>query len=348
MLLSKLNLQNALQKLSSAKPKVTVVGDVILDEYLIGYPERISREAPVLILEYKENYYRLGGAANAAINAAHLGAQVELIGTVGSDNAAEQMRDICEKHGIKFSPLKLASKPTTLKTRILSTNQSSSLAHNGTSFSQQVLRIDRQSRKSLNADETNDLKGIIDESYKTADLVLLSDYCLGVLSDEIVKHAIAKHSKVVVDPSAEFERFNGAYLITPNEPDTVKELGFEPEFETKDELRKIKNILSSKLSLQTNLLITRGAEGMLLFEGEQMRSIPAFNKAEVFDVTGAGDTVSACISVALASGISLFEAMCLGNLAASIVVRKSGSATTNTQEMKTALDSLGEINYAEL
>jgi D-glycero-beta-D-manno-heptose-7-phosphate kinase len=344
MNLTKEHLSQALNKIQAAKPKITVVGDVILDEYLIGHPERISREAPVLILEYKENYYRLGGAANAAINAASLGAQVTLIGTVGQDESQERMEEICKKNKIAFKPLVLKNKPTTLKTRVLSTNQSSSLTHNGTSFSQQVLRIDRQSRTPLSQTENSELIQHVQQVAQKADLLLLSDYSLGVLNRALVQKIIAGPQKVVVDPSGDFERFKGAFLITPNEPDTQKELGFDLSFDTKN-LKLIIDSLKNKLSDRTNFLITRGAEGMLLIENGQIHQVPAFNKAEVFDVTGAGDTVSACISVALGAGLSLPEAMALGNLAASIVVRKSGSATTNHTEIKHALDELDEIGY---
>jgi rfaE bifunctional protein kinase chain/domain len=340
MPLTKTKLNSALQKLGSAKPKITVIGDLILDEYLIGYPERISREAPVLILEYKENYYRLGGAANAAINAAHLGADVTLIGTVGEDNAAKEMDAICKQNNIRLLPLRLQNKPTTLKTRILSTNLSSSLEHNGNGFSQQVLRIDRQSKRDLSAEENKDLLALIKTEIKNSDVTLLSDYCLGVLSQEISQAVIKENNKVIVDPSGGFSRFAGSYLITPNEPDTEKELGQSLDFHSSQGISQIKDSLQRIFQDKTSFLITRGSEGMILIEDKQINEVPAFNKAEVFDVTGAGDTVSACVSVAIAAGLSLQEAMSLGNLAASIVVRKSGSATTNYKEMKEALDKL--------
>lgn len=336
-MLTKKQLLNALQKLSSAKPKVIVIGDLILDEYLIGYPERISREAPVLILEYKENYYKLGGASNAAINAAFFGADITLIGTVGIDKAAEKMQEICEQNNIKFSPLILSDKPTTLKTRILSTNLSRSMVNNGNSSLQQVLRIDRQSRTDLSAELQKNLFEIIEKESLNSSAILLSDYNLGVLSKELSQKIINQYSKVIVDPSSDFERFKGAFLITPNEPDTEKEIGL---FVHENNFQSVQKSLQNKLSEKTNFLITRGAAGMVLLEQNNIHTIAAFNKAEVFDVTGAGDTVAACVSVAVAAGLSLEEGMALGNLAASIVVRKSGSATTNFTEMKEALEKI--------
>ena len=323
---------------------ITVIGDLILDEYLIGYPERISREAPVLILEYKENFYRLGGAANAALNASRLGAEVTLIGSVGQDKAAEEMAKICEQNQIDFQPIISANKPTTLKTRILAANQASSLAYSGTSHNQQVLRIDRQSKADLDNKEKAHLMQKSLEYLPNSDSILLSDYALGILSQqvsqELIQAASKNNVKVIADPSSSFDRFRGASLITPNEPDTERELTNLIPFDsslldTRFGMRQVQKSLREILSDQTAFLITRGAEGMILLDGEHFYSVPAYNKAEVFDVTGAGDTVSACVSVAIASGASLEQAMYLGNLAASIVVRKTGAAATTIEEMET-------------
>ena len=348
------SLGSSIELIKNAKPKITVIGDLILDEYLIGYPERISREAPILILEYKENFYRLGGAANAAINASKLGAEVTLIGSVGQDKASEEMAKICELNQINFQPIISASKPTTLKTRILAANQASSLTHSGTAHNQQVLRIDRQSKADLDSKERDQLIQKSLEYLPSSDSVLLSDYALGVLSQEVSQELIqaaSKHKvKVIADPSSSFDRFRGVSLITPNEPDTEKELAnlipnasisFDSRlFDSEAGIKQIQKSLQEILSARTAFLITRGAEGMILLDGEIFHSVPAFNKAEVFDVTGAGDTVSACISVAIAAGASLEQAMYLGNLAASIVVRKTGAATTSMQEMEKALSEL--------
>ncbi|MDJ0624989.1 MAG: PfkB family carbohydrate kinase [Candidatus Caenarcaniphilales bacterium] len=337
------NLKNSITSLKKAKPKIAVLGDVILDEYVIGYPERISREAPVLILEYKDNYYRLGGAANAAINAAHLGAEVCLIGTVGEDDAASVMTDICKKNNIEPELLTLSNKPTTLKTRILSTNQGSNLSHAGTSSTQQVLRIDKLSRKTVSKEEGLSLLDRIRAVSEDVDVILLSDYTLGVLSEEVIREVINLNIKVVVDPSTAFDRFNGAFLITPNQPDTEKFLEKEVGFDSQNDLIQVRKDLKEKLPNVDSFLVTRGANGMALFESSSTQLVPAFNKAEVFDVTGAGDTVSACVSVSLAAGLDLPMCAALGNLAASIVVRKLGTETTNTDEMIVAANALEEL-----
>lgn len=342
----------ALERIKKHKPKITVIGDLILDEYIIGYPERISREAPVLILEYKENYYRLGGAANAAINAAKLGAEVNLIGITGNDQAYERMSQICEENNINLCSLKLSNKPTTLKTRILATNTASSLLKSGNFSTQQVLRLDHQNTRALTKDENKELLNLIEANLKEKDnLVLLSDYALGVLNKDLLADLINSQNSqrlIVADPSGDFARFKGVYLITPNQPDTEKELKLTENLqcETDKEIEFLKNNLADLLGDKTNFLITRGSEGMLLINNQPESKpylLPAFNKAEVFDVTGAGDTVSACISVALACGIDLQTSVLLGNLAASIVVRKAGAANTNLIEMKEALNNLSNL-----
>lgn len=340
-------IQKSLINLKNNKPKIVVIGDLILDEYLIGYPERISREAPVLILEYKESYFRLGGAANAAINAAHLGAEVTLIGSVGLDNAAEEMAKICKKNDINLQTIKIQGKPTTLKTRILSTNQASNLSQSGTSLSQQVLRIDRQSKNNISSSQSDELFELIKKNSKDADCILISDYILGLLSDEIIQKIIALNPKVIVDPSSSFGHFRGAFLLTPNEPDTEKELAQSLDFSSKQSISSIKKLLSKTVGDQTNFLVTRGAAGMALLEKERAFLIPAFNKAEVFDVTGAGDTVSACVCFGIASNLSMLESVIIGNLAASIVVRKAGAATTNQQEMLDSLEKLSDFEVQE-
>jgi D-glycero-beta-D-manno-heptose-7-phosphate kinase len=343
-------LSSALDKIAnSPKPKITVIGDLILDEYLIGYPERISREAPVLILEHKESYFRLGGASNAAINAAHLGAEVTLIGSVGLDGAADELSRICLNNNINLQVLQTKDKPTTLKTRILSTNQGSSLSHSGTSHSQQILRIDKQNKSPISPEDETALLKIIERASAKADCVLLSDYVLGLLTDKVIQEIMKNFQNVVVDPSSSFSRFRGAKLLTPNEPDTEKELNDSLDFSSVEAICKSRLKLDKLLQKQnSNLLVTRGAEGMVLFEESWAHFVPAFNKAEVFDVTGAGDTVSACICFGLANHLSLLDSVLIGNLAASIVVRKSGSATTTLAEMKLALENLAPFSVNSL
>ena len=335
------------------KLQVTVIGDLILDEYLLASPERISREAPVLILQFAENFYRLGGAANAGINAQKLGAQVNLIGFTGQDRESEILQEICQQNNINLKNIKLNNSFTTLKTRILATNQAIDLASAGNTSKQQVLRIDKISRKKLEISEINGLAELIKQDNNN--IYLLSDYNLGVLSPEIIKIINNNNylKKAIVDPFDNFDRFKNNYLFTPNEPDTKKylkkyfnnfeNLNFSCEKNNINNLRDIYLKLKNLLGENSNFLITRGSNGMLLLSKNKAYEIPVFNKAEVFDVTGAGDTVSACLAVCESAGLDILSSVCLGNLAASIVIRKAGAETTNLQELKLSLSKLQDI-----
>ena len=336
-----------------SEAKVLVLGDVILDEYLRGTPERISREAPVIILQYINSRYALGGAANAAHNLASLGVQTSLMGICGEDEIAHIFKQECEDKNIEAIIFEDSSRPTTLKTRVVSS--SSSDPDSGTVLKQQVLRIDRQSKHQISEDIScrilDKLETIIDDF----DLILLSDYASGLFSElnsqQIIKLATKHNKKIIVDSNGNFQKYQGAYCLTPNQPDVEATLGLK--LKTEEELFSAAKILLDQVKAK-QILITRGAKGMALFSetasdkeiGEphlNLDLIPAFNIAEVFDVSGAGDTVSACFSLALALGASNLEAAILGNIAASIVVRKYGTAVTNSQELLEGLDNLAKI-----
>lgn len=340
MTINQEQLTNSLNNIKDKQPAVCIIGDLILDEYIIGYPERISREAPVLILETGDNYYRLGGAANAAINAAKLGAKVKLIGVAGDDKQADILSNICTENNINLQLVKSPQRKTTLKTRILASNQSIQNQTAGNASTQQVLRLDTLYKGGLLEETEQELINIINNINE--EYILLSDYQLGVLSPDIIQALNSTNKKLLGDPSKDFNRLGKAYLITPNKPDTEKELDRNINLESQNSIQEIYNILKNKLPQQENILVTKGAEGMTLFESQANKAynIPAFNRAEVFDVTGAGDTVAGTLLVSLASGNSLLTSMILGNLGASIVVRRSGSATTSIQEMQEALKNI--------
>ena len=333
-------LSNLIEKLSSAS--VLVIGDIILDEFVVGSPERISREAPVIILEHISSDYALGGASNSAHNITSVGAKCHLIGVVGEDLYAKALENECVKN--KINPVLSfdKSRPTTVKTRLLSTahkHPTSSVI-----FKQQLLRLDRLSRKNIGLNIENELISSFESYVKKVKAVLISDYDLGICSKKIVKNlieiAVKNKIPVIVDAGSDFQRFHGSYLITPNQPDTESAVGFS--ITDKDSLIKAgKKLLT--ISGAENVLITRGSEGMALFNAKNPANpfiLPAFNVSEVFDVTGAGDTVAGIIACAAAIKSTLDLACALGNLAASIVVRKYGTAVTNISELKSHLYSI--------
>ncbi len=337
---NKNKLSDLIGKFSSGS--VLVIGDIILDEFIVGSPERISREAPVIILEHVSSDYALGGASNAAHNISSVGAKCHLIGIVGEDLYAKALENECLKNNINPVLSFDKTRPTTVKTRLLSTahkHPTSSVI-----FKQQLLRLDRLSRKSINLNVEAELISSFESYIKKVKSVLISDYNLGICSKKTIKNLIGIANKnkipVIVDAGGDFQRFHGSYLITPNQPDTESAVGFS--ITDRDSLIKAgKKLL--KISGAENVLITRGSEGMALFNVKKSDNpfiLPAFNVSEVFDVTGAGDTVAGVISCTVAVKSSLDLACTLGNLAASIVVRKYGTAVTDKEELRKYLNAI--------
>jgi D-glycero-beta-D-manno-heptose-7-phosphate kinase len=329
--LSKKRLRACINALTGGR--VIVLGDLLIDELLEGRPERISREAPVLILEHVGTELILGGAANAAANLAALGGICHAVGVCGRDEYAGKLARLFEKAGITFGLVEDPARPTTVKTRILSS------AH---ALRQQLLRLDRICHEKLHDEVAQRVLERLAAAAGSYSAVVLSDYRGGLITDLIVNGtleiAAAKNLHVVVDAQDRFERFKGAALITPNQPDTEAAVGFK--IESKEQLEEAGKKLM-RVSGAHHMLLTRGGAGMVLFrEGNMMYELPAFNRSEVFDVTGAGDTVVATMTLAMVTGATMVEAMALGNLAAGIVVKKSGTAVTNRTEMLEALENL--------
>ena len=341
---NKNKLSDLIGKLSNGS--VLVIGDIILDEFIVGSPERISREAPVIILEHVSSEYALGGASNAAHNISSVGAKCHLIVVIGKDLYAKALENECLKNNINPVLSFDKTRPTTVKTRLLSTahkHPTSSVI-----FKQQLLRLDRLSRKSIDLNVEAELIRAFESYIKKVKAVLISDYDLGICSKKTIKSLISSSNKnkipVIIDAGSNFQRFRGSYLITPNQPDTESAVGFSIT-DSGSLIKAGKKLI--KISGAENVLITRGSEGMALFNAKDSDNpfiLPAFNVSEVFDVTGAGDTVAGVIACAIAVGAShdshLQMACTLGNLAASIVVRKYGTAVTNVKELKNYLNTL--------
>lgn len=312
------------------KPKILLIGDLAIDEMIYGDTERISREAPVLILLHSNTKIILGAASNAAHNISVLNdGKVSVIGVYGDDYYASVIIDSFKKAKIDTQYMvKDKDRVTTVKTRI-----SGSCSH---SITQQIVRIDRQTSIPLSKETEDKIIANMEKAIPLNDAVILSDYNIGCLSKNVIEAATRickQYNKIiVVDAQQNLDRYKNVTALTPNQPDTENFVGhFIKDEET---LQKAGKIMLEKTNAD-KVLITRGGEGMAIFNKEKEEfKIPAFNKKEVFDVTGAGDTVVAVFTLALAAGLSDYEAMFLGNLAASIVIRFFGCATTTLDKLK--------------
>lgn len=318
------------------EPKVLVIGDLAMDEMVYGDAERISREAPVLILQHTQTKPILGGASNAAHNVATLnGGKVAVIGVFGEDYQADTLEKAFADANIdtKFV-IRDKSRKTITKTRILGSIT--------TSITQQIVRIDRQTNSPLNAETEAKVIENIEKAIPEFDVIILSNYHIGTLTDNVINKTIQCANKyckkVVVDAQNDLWKYKNITSMTPNLPDTQKSVGFALNAE--EDLKKAGNSLIEQTNAES-VLITCGADGMFVVErNNKYTKIPVFNKSEVFDVTGAGDTVTAVYSLALAAGADPVYAALIGNIAASIVVKQWGCATTAIDELLSAVDRL--------
>ncbi len=316
--------------------RVLVAGDLAIDEMVYGEASRISREAPVLILKHKETKIILGAASNAAHNIAALGAKkVSVLGVCGDDYHGPLLINAFQKAGIDTSGIVIdKDRPTSVKSRISAASPQS--------VTQQIVRIDREETTPLSGEVESYLIENLHRAAEEHDAILLSDYGIGVITPEVIKHAqmLAKEKNLIlaVDAQQNLDRFQGAKVITPNQPEAEATLGYT--------MTDLNSVISGGWELLDKagiemLLMTRGSEGMMLFEKDgNLTTIPAFNRTDVFDVTGAGDTVVGSLVLALAAGVEPRLAAILGNLAASIVVREFGAAVTSVDQLKITLDKL--------
>ena len=294
---------------------VLVIGDVMLDRYVQGEVERLSPEAPIPILSEKYTSMTTGGAANVARNLAQLGANVSLIGLIGSDNAGNELSQvIAEVPQILFAPILCIDRPTTVKTRYLAS-------------SQQMLRVDSEVTKRLTGDESAKLLKQAKIMMANCDILILSDYAKGCLTPDItsqlVQAAHRQNLKVIIDPkSTDFKDYRGADVLTPNLAELQKATGI-----TDDSLEAIET--AARQILETyeidQMLVTLSARGMMTISKENASHILA-RPCEVFDVSGAGDTVIALFAAGLLMGLDKVEAAEIANIGASLVVAKSGTA----------------------
>ena len=322
------------------KAKVLVVGDLALDEMVYGDTERISREAPVLILRHSYTKYILGGASNAANNASKINdGKVSVVGIVGNDYHASDLIGEFNRANINCEYLVTDdTRETITKTRI-----SGSCSQ---SVTQQIVRIDRQTSAPLSKETEEKLFLSLERAIPLHDMIILSDYHVGSLSQNVINKTIElanKYNKmIVVDAQRDLNNYKGITSLTPNLPDTQKYVGFYIKTD-EDFIKAAKKLL--KDTEASSVVITCGSDGMVVYNNDILTKIPVFKKSKVFDVTGAGDTVTAVYSLALATGSTPEYAAFIGNMAASIVIKQFGCATTSIKELLDTMKYVQEDCY---
>ena len=300
---------------------VVVLGDVMLDEFVWGDVTRISPEAPVPVVEVRRESIHLGGAANVLANLIALGARSNVVGVVGNDDAGRRLRNGLHELGAADDLIVDETRPSTIKTRII--------AH-----SQLVVRADRESRAPVNSQIEDQIVGRLKDALGKADAFVVSDYDKGVVTPRILGEILPfayERVPVLIDPKLRnFNHYRPATLVTPNHHEALRMSNSEDHSD--DGSHHAAAVIRQKLGCDA-VLITRGDRGMMLLERD---GEPVFVKTaarEVYDVTGAGDTVIAALATALAAGTSMLEAATLANHAAGIVVGKVGTATVTADEL---------------
>lgn len=307
--------------------KVMIVGDIILDEFVYGSVERISPEAPVPVVEVEEETLLLGGAANVLNNVISLEGQTLLYGVIGMDDAGEKVLKLLEDRNCPTDGIiRDRKRRTTIKTRVIANNQ-------------QVVRFDRENRNPLSSGGLKKLKARIKDGLDGADIIIISDYGKGVISEELMEflREISKDLKkpLLVDPKIRnVELYRGATYITPNHKEAENMTGIRVS--DNESLCRAGNSLMEMLNCEA-VIITRGEKGMSIFEKNgTVTDIPAIAR-EVYDVTGAGDTVIGVLGLGLAAELNLLQAAFLANVAAGIVVGEVGTAAVSSEKLRRAV-----------
>ena len=306
----------------ATRPHILVIGDIMLDQYVAGNVTRISPEAPVPVVKVDREWSTLGGAGNVAANVASLGGKATLLGLIGSDASAGTILDSCSNLGITSAVIQ-GTQQTIVKTRVVS--------------GQQIVRFDREEELVWSELQLKELSSKLESLIPGSDVILLSDYAKGTLSDKVLNLVFilaSTHGKrVLVDPKrADWSAYSGAFLVTPN----LVELAMT---EAGKAIRNDDNVVVAacqKLRKQfrvDNIVATRSSYGMTVVSESRILNIPT-RALEVFDVSGAGDTVLAAFGVSLAEGKSVTESAFMANAAAGIVVSKRGTATVNLSELE--------------
>lgn len=315
--------------------KVLVIGDVGVDEYVMGAVKRISPEAPVPVLEVESEDKRLGLAANVAQNVVSLGGEVKLISVVGSDSGSEILQHLLNNSGVTHEYLvKDSKRPTTRKTRVMTGQH-------------HLVRVDHEIRRNLSAESETSLLSVVEKNLSDTDVIVLEDYAKGILSESLVQKIVAlaqKHKKfLMVDPHqtkfAEFYR--GVDLIKPNYNEALA-LTQMHEDHIEDHSERVLRVGRSlqKITGAKQVVLTQGKDGMTIFSQNEVTQVPTFAK-KVFDVTGAGDTVIAALALGVAAGLPLSQACMIANFAAGVVVAKVGCVPCEVTELINSINTLG-------
>jgi D-beta-D-heptose 7-phosphate kinase/D-beta-D-heptose 1-phosphate adenosyltransferase len=311
-----------------ASKRILIVGDIILDHFVWGKAERISPEAPVPIVDVEHETYLLGGAGNVANNISSLGGQAAICGVIGTGHKADIICSLFKEQNIDISGLFQDMRPTTVKTRVVANHQ-------------QIVRFDREQRDAIGARAMRGITGYIASNIDKFDGIIVSDYKKGVITPRLIDFLTGQARAAgdlfaAVDPKVgHFHYYKGVSLITPNKKEAAEGAGmaiYDTQSLEKAGTKLLRNLKCGAV------LITRGDEGMSLFSEKEIQHIPTAAK-EVYDVTGAGDTVIAAFTLAHVSGASLAEAAVIANHAAGIVVGEVGTAAVTVQQITNSLEA---------
>lgn len=308
--------------------KIGVIGDLMLDRYLFCEVNRISPEAPVPVARVYDEKFVLGGAGNVAANVASMGGVVLVLGIIGQDQRGESIKNIFKNSGINFEfSYNSSDRPTTVKTRLIS-------------GSQQIVRIDREMSEEISFNEEKIFLDTLPKFLDNLDLVIISDYAKGFVTENLAKKIIESCNdrgiKVFADPVPEtFYKFKNCFLVKPNkkEAETISQVKLKKDYSNIQDLMK-----ALHLKFNSNLVVTLGSDGMAVWENDDVYRIQT-SAREVFDVSGAGDSVMAALGLAIAAGANLNEAALIGSYAAGIVVGKMGTATVSQGELSNIIEN---------
>lgn len=319
------HLRDKVQSIQAAahKPAILVIGDLMVDHYIWGSATRLSPEAPVPIVNVKNETTTLGGAGNVVQNLVSLGAKVIVAGVIGNDQAAGELIKILADEGVETDTIiKDSNRPTTVKTRVVV-------------GSHQLVRVDREVTDEVSEAIATELISKLSSHIDGVDMVLLSDYNKGLfspfLTQGIIRAANAKSKKVIIDPKGlNYEKYKGAFIIKPNRKE-LSEAAKTEKINSIESLQQAGKVIFEQTGTQY-IVVTLSEEGMVILSEQDYQSLPV-KATEVFDVTGAGDTVLATMAYFMAGGLSIEDSCELANHAAAIVIRRVGSATTTLDEI---------------